>query len=199
MRRRATCTLRGLQPSCRRRQADGAQEVAQRATDRLHHLRVERVGRGEPAGGDALFGEPRRKPCRDRAAQHDIDERQHMQDAEDARVSTLRRMQQEKEHQQQLAMQQAQMSAQQAQIEAQQEALKRAQADAAAAQAALAALLVKGKMTPHTPWSRTRFAAQSSMTGTRANTAAGSPRVASTIRRSVSNVTGECSISTQRK
>jgi outer membrane protein OmpA-like peptidoglycan-associated protein len=62
-----------------------------------------------------------------------------VQDAEDARVSTLRRMQQEKEHQQQLAMQQAQMSAQQAQIEAQQEALKRAQADAAAAQAAAAA------------------------------------------------------------
>ncbi|MGC2398392.1 MAG: OmpA family protein, partial [Acidobacteriaceae bacterium] len=36
-----------------------------------------------------------------------------VQDAEDARVSTLRRMQQEKEHQQQLAMQQAQMAAQQ--------------------------------------------------------------------------------------
>jgi outer membrane protein OmpA-like peptidoglycan-associated protein len=66
-----------------------------------------------------------------------------VQDAEDARVSTLRRMQQEKEHQQQLAMQQAQMSAQQAQIEAQQEALKRAQADAAAAQAAAAAANAK--------------------------------------------------------
>jgi outer membrane protein OmpA-like peptidoglycan-associated protein len=62
-----------------------------------------------------------------------------VQDAEDARVSTLRRMQQEKEHQQQLAMQQAQMDAQQAQIAAQQEALKRAQADAQAAQAAAAA------------------------------------------------------------
>lgn len=62
-----------------------------------------------------------------------------VQDAEDARVSTLRRMQQEKEHQQQLAMQQAQSAAQQAQIEAQQEALKRAQADAAAAQAEAAA------------------------------------------------------------
>jgi outer membrane protein OmpA-like peptidoglycan-associated protein len=62
-----------------------------------------------------------------------------VQDAEDARVSTLRRMQQEKEHQQQLAMQQAQSAAQQSQIEAQQEALKRAQADAAAAQAEAAA------------------------------------------------------------
>src|SRR5277367_3702881 len=62
-----------------------------------------------------------------------------VQDAEDARVSTLRKMQQEKEHQQQLAMQQAQSAAQQAEIEAQQEALKRAQADAAAAQAEAAA------------------------------------------------------------
>jgi outer membrane protein OmpA-like peptidoglycan-associated protein len=62
-----------------------------------------------------------------------------VQDAEDARVSTLRKMQQEKEHQQQLAMQQAQSAAQQAQIEAQQEALKRAQADASAAQAEAAA------------------------------------------------------------
>ena len=62
-----------------------------------------------------------------------------VQDAEDARVSTLRRMQQEKEQQQQLAMQQAQESAQQAQIAAQQQALKRAQADAQAAQAEAAA------------------------------------------------------------
>jgi outer membrane protein OmpA-like peptidoglycan-associated protein len=62
-----------------------------------------------------------------------------VQDAEDARVSTLRRMQQEKEQQQQLAMQQAQAAAQQAQIDAQQQALKRAQADAAAAQAEAAA------------------------------------------------------------
>jgi outer membrane protein OmpA-like peptidoglycan-associated protein len=62
-----------------------------------------------------------------------------VQDAEDARVSTLRRMQQEKERQQQLAMQQAQAAAQQAQIDAQQQALKRAQADAAAAQAEAAA------------------------------------------------------------
>src|ERR1700685_1280832 len=49
-----------------------------------------------------------------------------VQDAEDARVSTLRKMQQEKEQQQQLATQQAQEAAQQAQIEAQQQALKRA-------------------------------------------------------------------------
>jgi outer membrane protein OmpA-like peptidoglycan-associated protein len=62
-----------------------------------------------------------------------------VQDAEDARVSTLRRMQQEKEQQQQLAMQQAQAAAQQSQIDAQQQALKRAQADAAAAQAEAAA------------------------------------------------------------
>src|ERR1700688_2733101 len=62
-----------------------------------------------------------------------------VQDAEDARVSTLRKMQQEKEQQQQLAMQQAQAAAQQAQTEAQQEALKRAQADAAASQAEAAA------------------------------------------------------------
>jgi outer membrane protein OmpA-like peptidoglycan-associated protein len=62
-----------------------------------------------------------------------------VQDAEDARVSTLRKLQQEKEHQQQVATQQAQDAAQQAQTEAQQEALKRAQADAAAAQAEAAA------------------------------------------------------------
>jgi outer membrane protein OmpA-like peptidoglycan-associated protein len=70
-----------------------------------------------------------------------------VQDAEDARVSTLRRMQQEKEHQQQLAMQQAQSAAQQAQIEAQQEALKRAQADAAAAQAEAAAANARAAQT----------------------------------------------------
>src|SRR5277367_4893659 len=62
-----------------------------------------------------------------------------VQDAEDARVSTLRKIQEEKERQQQLATQQAQDAAQQAEIEAQQEALKRAQADAAAAQAEAAA------------------------------------------------------------
>jgi outer membrane protein OmpA-like peptidoglycan-associated protein len=62
-----------------------------------------------------------------------------VQDAEDARVSTLRKMQQEKEQQQQLAVQQAQAAAQQAQIAAQQEALQRAQADAQAAQAEAAA------------------------------------------------------------
>src|ERR1700684_2599286 len=55
-----------------------------------------------------------------------------VQDAEDARVSTLRKIQQEKEHQQQVATQQAQ-------IAAQQEALKRPQADAQAAQAEAAA------------------------------------------------------------
>ncbi len=55
-----------------------------------------------------------------------------VQDAEDARVSSLRKMQQEKEQQQQLAVQQAQDAAKQ-------QALERAQADAAAAQAAAAA------------------------------------------------------------
>ncbi len=58
-----------------------------------------------------------------------------VQDAEDARVSTLRKMQQEKEHQQQVAMQQAQQAAQQAQLNAQQQAARRAQAEAQAAQA----------------------------------------------------------------
>jgi outer membrane protein OmpA-like peptidoglycan-associated protein len=62
-----------------------------------------------------------------------------VQDAEDARVSTLRKIVEEKQRQQQLATQQAQDAAQQAQIEAQQQALKRAQADAAAAQAEAAA------------------------------------------------------------
>jgi outer membrane protein OmpA-like peptidoglycan-associated protein len=62
-----------------------------------------------------------------------------VQDAEDARVSTLRKMQEEKQAQQQLAMQQAQEAAQQAQIAAQQQALQRAQADAQAAQAEAAA------------------------------------------------------------
>jgi outer membrane protein OmpA-like peptidoglycan-associated protein len=62
-----------------------------------------------------------------------------VQDAEDARVSTLRKMQEEKQRQQQAAVQQAQMDAQQAQMVAQQEALQRAQADAQAAQAEAAA------------------------------------------------------------
>jgi outer membrane protein OmpA-like peptidoglycan-associated protein len=69
-----------------------------------------------------------------------------VQDAEDARVSTLRKMQEEKERQQQMAVQQskeaeqqAQMAAQQAQMTAQQEALQRAQADAQRAQAEAAA------------------------------------------------------------
>ena len=62
-----------------------------------------------------------------------------VQDAEDARVSTLRKIQEEKARQQQLAMQQAQTAAQQAQIEAQQQALQAAQADAQRAQAEAAA------------------------------------------------------------
>jgi outer membrane protein OmpA-like peptidoglycan-associated protein len=62
-----------------------------------------------------------------------------VQDAEDARVTTLRKMQQEKEQQQKTAMEQAQAAAQQAQITAQEQALKRAQADAQAAQAEAAA------------------------------------------------------------
>jgi outer membrane protein OmpA-like peptidoglycan-associated protein len=62
-----------------------------------------------------------------------------VQDAEDARVSTLRKMVEEKQRQQQLAVQQAQDAAQQAQLAAQQEALQRAQADAQRAQAEAAA------------------------------------------------------------
>jgi outer membrane protein OmpA-like peptidoglycan-associated protein len=62
-----------------------------------------------------------------------------VQDAEDARVSTLRKIVEEKQRQQQLAVQQAQEAAQQAQIAAQQEALQRAQADAQRAQAEAAA------------------------------------------------------------
>jgi outer membrane protein OmpA-like peptidoglycan-associated protein len=69
-----------------------------------------------------------------------------VQDAEDARVSTLRKIVEEKQRNQQLAMQQAQTAAQQAQtaaqqaqIEAQQKALQAAQADAQRAQAEAAA------------------------------------------------------------
>jgi outer membrane protein OmpA-like peptidoglycan-associated protein len=62
-----------------------------------------------------------------------------VQDAEDARVSTLRKIVEEKQRQQQLAVQQAQETAQQAQMTAQQEALQRAQADAQRAQAEAAA------------------------------------------------------------
>src|ERR1700684_427905 len=58
-----------------------------------------------------------------------------VQDAEDARVSTLRKLVEEKQRQQQLEVQQAQEAAQQAQLAAQQEALQRAQADAQRAQA----------------------------------------------------------------
>jgi outer membrane protein OmpA-like peptidoglycan-associated protein len=62
-----------------------------------------------------------------------------VQDAEDARVSTLRKIVEEKQRDQQTAMQQAQAAAQQAQIEAQQQALQRAQADAQRAHAEAAA------------------------------------------------------------
>src|ERR1700734_4386399 len=62
-----------------------------------------------------------------------------VQDAEDARVSTLRKIVEEKQRQQELAVQQAQTAAQQAQMAAQQEALQRAQADAQRAQAEAAA------------------------------------------------------------
>jgi outer membrane protein OmpA-like peptidoglycan-associated protein len=62
-----------------------------------------------------------------------------VQDAEDARVSTLRKIVEEKQRQQQLAVQQAQEDAQQAQLAAQQQALQRAQADAQRAQAEAAA------------------------------------------------------------
>jgi outer membrane protein OmpA-like peptidoglycan-associated protein len=62
-----------------------------------------------------------------------------VQDAEDARVNTLRKIQEEKAHQQELATQQAQMAAQQAQLAAQQQALAAAQADAQRAQAEAAA------------------------------------------------------------
>src|SRR5271156_4560818 len=62
-----------------------------------------------------------------------------VQDAEDARVSTLRKIQEEKERQQQLAVEQSQNAEQQAQLAAQQEALQRAQAEAQRAQAEAAA------------------------------------------------------------
>jgi hypothetical protein len=58
-----------------------------------------------------------------------------VQDAEDARVSTLRKMQEEKQQQQAEAMQQAQQAAQQAQLIAQRQAAERAQAEAQAQQA----------------------------------------------------------------
>ncbi len=62
-----------------------------------------------------------------------------VQDAEDARVSTLRKIVEEKQRQQQMAVQQAQEAAQQAQLAAQQEAPQRAQADAQRAEAEAAA------------------------------------------------------------
>jgi outer membrane protein OmpA-like peptidoglycan-associated protein len=62
-----------------------------------------------------------------------------VQDAEDARINTLRKMQEEEKRNQEMAVQQSQAAAQQAQMAAQQEALQRAQADAARAQAEAAA------------------------------------------------------------
>jgi outer membrane protein OmpA-like peptidoglycan-associated protein len=62
-----------------------------------------------------------------------------VQDAEDARVSTLRKIVEEKQREQERAVQQAQSDAQQAQMQAQQQALERAQADAQRAQAEAAA------------------------------------------------------------
>ena len=62
-----------------------------------------------------------------------------VQDSEDARVSTLRKIQEEKARQQQMDTQQAQAAAQQAQMEAQQQALQAAQADAQRAKAEAAA------------------------------------------------------------
>ena len=62
-----------------------------------------------------------------------------VQDAEDARINTLRKMQEEEKRNQEMAVQQSQAAAQQAQMAAQQEALQRAQADAQRAQAEAAA------------------------------------------------------------
>jgi outer membrane protein OmpA-like peptidoglycan-associated protein len=68
-----------------------------------------------------------------------------VQDAEDARVSTLRKIDEEKQQQQVLAMQQAQQAAQEAQLAAQQQAAERAQADAQAAQARAQAAQAKAE------------------------------------------------------
>jgi hypothetical protein len=54
-------------------------------------------------------------------------------------------------------------------------------------------------MTPSTPQSNTRLAIHNSFTGGRANGTAVSPRVARTTLRTVSRLTGVCSISSQRK
>jgi outer membrane protein OmpA-like peptidoglycan-associated protein len=68
-----------------------------------------------------------------------------VQDAEDARVSTLRKIDEQKQQQQMLAMQQAQQAAQEAQLIAKQQAAERAQADAQAAQAQAQAAQAKAQ------------------------------------------------------
>jgi outer membrane protein OmpA-like peptidoglycan-associated protein len=68
-----------------------------------------------------------------------------VQDAEDARVSTLRKIEEEKQQQQKLAMEQAQQAAQEAQLIAKQQAAERAQADAQAAQARAQAAQAKAE------------------------------------------------------
>jgi outer membrane protein OmpA-like peptidoglycan-associated protein len=68
-----------------------------------------------------------------------------VQDAEDARVSTLRKIEEEKDQQEKLAMQQAQQAAQEAQLAAKQQAAQRAQADAQAAQAKAEAAQAKAE------------------------------------------------------
>ena len=68
-----------------------------------------------------------------------------VQDAEDARVSTLRKIEEEQQQQQMLAMQQAQQAAQEAQLAAKQQAAERAQADAQAAQARAQAAQAKAQ------------------------------------------------------
>ena len=64
---------------------------------------------------------------------------------------------------------------------------------------ARAGVLTNGNTTPCTPASSTRFAVHASVTGSRANGTAGRSRVASTMLRTVSSVSGECSSSSQRK
>jgi outer membrane protein OmpA-like peptidoglycan-associated protein len=68
-----------------------------------------------------------------------------VQDAEDARVSTLRKMEEEKQHEQAVATQQAQQAAKEAQLAAQQQAAQRAQADAQAQQAQAQAAQAKAQ------------------------------------------------------
>jgi outer membrane protein OmpA-like peptidoglycan-associated protein len=68
-----------------------------------------------------------------------------VEDAEDARVSTLRKIDEEKQQQQVAAMQQAQQAAQEAQLAAKQQTAQRAQADALAAQAKAQAEIAEAK------------------------------------------------------